>query len=158
MSDLPITLADRPNDLNIRQRIWIKRVLPNTMFGRSLLLIIMPLVLVQLISAWVFYTRHWETVAHRFSADVASEIVMLGQSIQLAQTDERERDLEERRLPALAEILLGAPVALGPSARGFLERAVLGAELLVQLAELADRRCRIDGRQRGRRRAHCPDA
>jgi two-component system osmolarity sensor histidine kinase EnvZ len=89
MSDLPIVLSDRPDDLNIRQRIWIKRILPNTMFGRSLLLIIMPLVLVQLISAWVFYARHWETVAHRFSSDVAAEIVMLGQSIRLAQTDEQ---------------------------------------------------------------------
>jgi two-component system osmolarity sensor histidine kinase EnvZ len=89
MSDLPIALSERPDDLNIRQRIWIKRILPNTMFGRSLLLIIMPLVLVQLISAWVFYTRHWETVAHRFSSDVAAEIVMLGQSIRLAQTDEQ---------------------------------------------------------------------
>ena len=89
MNDLPIALSERPDDLNIRQRIWIKRVLPNTMFGRSLLLIIMPLVLVQLISAWVFYTRHWETVAHRFSSDVAAEIVMLGQSIRIAQTDEQ---------------------------------------------------------------------
>ena len=89
MSDLPIALSERPDDLNIRQRIWIKRILPNTMFGRSLLLIIMPLVLVQLISAWVFYTRHWETVAHRFSSDVAAEIVILGQSIRLAQTDEQ---------------------------------------------------------------------
>ncbi|MFZ2004440.1 MAG: ATP-binding protein [Stellaceae bacterium] len=89
MNDLPIALSERPEDLNIRQRSWIKRVLPNTMFGRSLLLIIMPLVLVQLISAWVFYTRHWETVAHRFSSDVAAEIVMLGQGIRLAQTDEQ---------------------------------------------------------------------
>lgn len=87
MSDQPIALSDRPEDLNVRQRLWIKRMLPNTMFGRSLLLIIMPLVFVQLISAWVFYTRHWETVAHRFSADVAAEIVMLGQSISLAHSD-----------------------------------------------------------------------
>jgi two-component system osmolarity sensor histidine kinase EnvZ len=84
MSDLPSVLSERPQDLTVRQRKWIKRVLPKTMFGRSLLLIIMPLVLVQLISAWVFYARHWETVAHRFSSDVASEIVMLGDSIALA--------------------------------------------------------------------------
>jgi len=89
MSDLPMALSERPEDLNVRQRLWIKRLLPNTMYGRSLLLIIMPLVLVQLISAWVFYTRHWETVAHRFSSDVAAEIVMLGQSINLAQTDQQ---------------------------------------------------------------------
>ncbi len=99
MSDLPFALSDRPEDLNIRQRIWIKRVLPNTMFGRSLLLIIMPLVLVQLISAWVFYTRHWETVAHRFSSDVAAEIVMLGQSIRLAHTDDQINQLMDDAQP-----------------------------------------------------------
>ncbi len=84
-----MALSDRPEDLNIRQRIWIKRVLPNTMFGRSLLLIIMPLVLVQLISAWVFYARHWETVAHRFAGDVAAEIAMLGQSDDLGPAQRR---------------------------------------------------------------------
>jgi two-component system, OmpR family, osmolarity sensor histidine kinase EnvZ len=82
--DLPSTRLDK---LEIRQRHWIKRMLPNTMFGRSLLLIVMPLILVQVISAWVFYARHWETVAHRFAADVAAEIAMLGESLQLAQTD-----------------------------------------------------------------------
>ena len=48
--------------LAVRQRSWVKRVLPQTMFGRSLLLIVMPLVLVQIIAVWVFYARHWETV------------------------------------------------------------------------------------------------
>jgi len=88
MNDLPIDAAPaRLDDLEIRQRKWIKRVLPNTMFGRSLLLIVMPLVLVQVISAWVFYARHWETVAHRFAADVAAEITMLSESMTIAQTD-----------------------------------------------------------------------
>src|SRR3984957_9871862 len=88
MNDLPIDAAPaRLDDLEIRQRKWIKRVLPNTMFGRSLLLIVMPLVLVQLISAWVFYTRHWETVAHRFASDVAAEIAMLSASLNLATTE-----------------------------------------------------------------------
>jgi two-component system osmolarity sensor histidine kinase EnvZ len=87
--DFPATdlSAPRLDNLELRQRHWLKRMLPNTMFGRSLLLIVMPLILVQVISAWVFYARHWETVAHRFAADVAAEIAMLGESLQLAQTD-----------------------------------------------------------------------
>ena len=96
MSDLWLASADRPDDLDIRQRKWIKRVLPNTMFGRSLLLIIMPLVLVQVISAWVFYARHWETVAHRFASDVAAEITMVGESLSLADTDEQMMQIMER--------------------------------------------------------------
>src|ERR1700722_10368627 len=97
MNDLPIDAAPaRLDDLEIRQRKWIKRVLPNTMFGRSLLLIVMPLVLVQVISAWVFYARHWETVAHRFASDVATEIAMVGESLTLADTDQQMTDLMER--------------------------------------------------------------
>lgn len=89
MTDLP--LLDPPSagldNFEIRQRNWIKRMLPNTMFGRSLLLIVMPLILVQAISAWVFYARHWETVAHRFASDVAAEIALLSESVKLAPTD-----------------------------------------------------------------------
>jgi two-component system, OmpR family, osmolarity sensor histidine kinase EnvZ len=96
MSDLPFALPDRPGDLDIRQRKWIKRILPNTMFGRSLLLIVMPLILVQVISAWVFYARHWETVAHRFAGDVAAEIAMLADSLNVAETGAQEAQLMER--------------------------------------------------------------
>ncbi|MBV8778969.1 MAG: two-component sensor histidine kinase [Alphaproteobacteria bacterium] len=88
MTDLPLDPPSvRPASLDIRQRHWIKRLLPNTMFGRSLLLIVMPLILVQAISAWVFYSRHWETVAHRFAADVAAEIGLVAESLKLADSD-----------------------------------------------------------------------
>jgi len=122
MSDLPFPLPDRPEDLDIRQRKWVKRVLPNTMFGRSLLLIVMPLILVQVISAWVFYARHWETVAHRFAADVAAEITMLGESLTLAQTDAQMMQLmrhAEQRTEIAFSLDQGgslpAPVASGGS-------------------------------------------
>jgi two-component system, OmpR family, osmolarity sensor histidine kinase EnvZ len=97
MNDLSLELPSaRPNGLEIRQRLWIKRMLPNTMFGRSLLLIVMPLILVQVISAWVFYARHWETVAHRFAGDVAAEIAMLGESLKLARSDSQRNALIEQ--------------------------------------------------------------
>ena len=51
-----------PEMLDIRQKSPIKRLLPQTMFGRSVLLIVIPLVLVQIIATWVFYGRHWEIV------------------------------------------------------------------------------------------------
>jgi two-component system, OmpR family, osmolarity sensor histidine kinase EnvZ len=88
MNELPLDpLLLQPDHLGIRQRSWIKRILPNTMFGRSLLLIVIPLILVQVISAWVFYARHWETVAHRFAADVAAEIDLVGSGVDLAETN-----------------------------------------------------------------------
>ena len=57
-----------PEMLDIRQKNPIKRLLPQTMFGRSVLLIIIPLVLVQIIATWVFYGRHWEIVSRRLAA------------------------------------------------------------------------------------------
>jgi two-component system osmolarity sensor histidine kinase EnvZ len=76
-----------PDALDIRQRRRIKRLLPQTMFGRSLLLIVMPLVLVQIIATWVFYARHWETVSRRLSTDVAGDIGMLIEAMQFADTE-----------------------------------------------------------------------
>ena len=75
MNDLPVDIpAVLPDSRAIRQRSWIKRMLPTTMFGRSLLLIVMPLIVVQMVSAWAFYARHWETMSRRLSADVADDI------------------------------------------------------------------------------------
>src|SRR6266496_751616 len=76
--------GDAPADLDIRQRSRVKRLLPQTMFGRSLLLIVMPLVLVQIIAVWVFYARHWETVSRRLSSDVAGDIGMVIEAMRFA--------------------------------------------------------------------------
>ena len=43
----------------------MKRLLPRSLLGRSVLIIVMPLILVQLVATWVFYDRHWDTVSRR---------------------------------------------------------------------------------------------
>lgn len=88
---LPAAEAIDIQRLEIRPRSWIKRLLPRTMFGRSLLLIVMPLVLVQIIATWVFYARHWETVSYRFSSDVAGDIGLMIDAMQYTSGAERER-------------------------------------------------------------------
>ena len=80
--------ADEPTAAapDIRQRSRLKRLLPQTMFGRSLLLIVMPLVLVQVIATWVFYARHWEIVSKRLSADTAGDIGMVIDAMKYTDT------------------------------------------------------------------------
>lgn len=101
MNDLPREILPdgldetRPDDINIRPRSWIKRMLPKTMFGRSLLLIVMPLILVQIISAWVFYARHWETMSRRLSSDVAGDIALVIEGMKSAQTEAETTQLLE---------------------------------------------------------------
>jgi two-component system, OmpR family, osmolarity sensor histidine kinase EnvZ len=65
------TATAPPRDSHSR---WFKRALPRSLYGRSLIIIILPLVLAQLIATWVFYDRVWETVLRRFSQSVAAEI------------------------------------------------------------------------------------
>ena len=79
-----------------RRSGWLKRLAPRTMFGRSLLLIVMPLVLVQIISTWVFYARHWETVSRRLASDVAGDIGMLIEATKYADNDSEMTRLLER--------------------------------------------------------------
>src|SRR5947207_1770771 len=74
----------------------IKRMLPRTMFGRSLLLIVMPLVLVQIIATWVFYARHWETVSRRLANDVAGDIGLLIDATKYADNDAETARLLEK--------------------------------------------------------------
>ena len=58
-------------------RRWFKRVLPRSLFGRSLIIIVLPLVLAQLIATWIFYDRHWDTVQRRFATSVAGDVALM---------------------------------------------------------------------------------
>ena len=84
-SDIEVEPASvEPKDrLEIRREAWIKRVLPRSMFGRSLLIVVMPLILLQLIAAWVFYDRHWAAVSWRLSAGVAGDIGLVVEAMRL---------------------------------------------------------------------------
>ncbi len=52
----------------------LKRLLPQTLLGRSLLIIVSPLILLQVLTAWVFFERHWDTVAIRLARGLAGDV------------------------------------------------------------------------------------
>ncbi len=53
---------------------FIKRALPRSLLGRSLLIILLPLVLVQVVALQIFYGSHLELISRRFAGAVAGEI------------------------------------------------------------------------------------
>ncbi|MBL8838061.1 MAG: HAMP domain-containing protein [Alphaproteobacteria bacterium] len=55
----------------------IKALLPRSLFGRALLILVTPLVLVQIVAAAVFFDRVWETVTRRISNALAGEVAIL---------------------------------------------------------------------------------
>src|SRR6201986_3903265 len=52
----------------------LKRLMPRSLLGRTLLIMLVPLVLVQVIALQLFYGDHLDTVSRRLSGAIASEI------------------------------------------------------------------------------------
>ena len=53
---------------------WFKQRLPTTLFGRSLLIIVIPVVAMQVAVTYVFFDAHWQTVTSRLSQGLAGDI------------------------------------------------------------------------------------
>lgn len=55
----------------------LKRYVPATLFARSLLIMMTPVVLAQAIATFVFYDRHWDTMTNRLANSVSGEIALV---------------------------------------------------------------------------------
>ena len=51
--------------------------LPRTLFGRMLLIILTPLIIVQIVTVLIFYERHWDTVTRYMSDTLAADIAVV---------------------------------------------------------------------------------
>jgi len=109
----------------------IKRFLPRTLLGRSILIIVAPLIVLQLVSAWVFYDRHWETIGRRLASAVAGEIDLVIETLRLFPGPDNERwilgattDLGLRIVHRRGDILPNETSARG---RSTLERLLANA-------------------------------
>lgn len=71
-----------------RQTGLIKRFLPRTLFGRSILIIVTPVILAQAVATWIFYNRHWDTMTNRLAFAVAGDIAMVVQMLDHDPTTE----------------------------------------------------------------------
>jgi two-component system, OmpR family, osmolarity sensor histidine kinase EnvZ len=100
---------------DIRPRGWIKRLLPRTMFGRSLLIVVMPLVLLQAIAAWIFYDRHWAAVSWRLASGVAGDIGLTIEALRFAESPAATaRLLHNAQIAADLQLSLRHGAALPP--------------------------------------------
>lgn len=56
--------------------MW-KRLLPASLMGRALLIAAAPLLLMQVLSAWVFYESHWDQISKQLARGLAGEIALV---------------------------------------------------------------------------------
>lgn len=66
---------------------WPKRILPRGLLGRSLLILVTPLVLVQLVAAYVFFGTHWDLVTRRLAAGLAGDIGAVVEMMRVNPSD-----------------------------------------------------------------------
>ena len=52
----------------------VKRFLPRSLLGRSLMIIVTPLVLLQVVAGFIFYESHWDKVTLRLARNLAGDI------------------------------------------------------------------------------------
>ena len=55
----------------------LRRLLPKSLFARSLLIVVTPVMLLQLVLSVVFFERHWDTVTRRLALGLAGDIAIV---------------------------------------------------------------------------------
>jgi len=73
-----------------RGAAWsVKRFFPSNLFGRALLILVLPMLLSQAVIVHIFYDRHWSSVERNMANSVVGDISWLTQSYHELR-DERE--------------------------------------------------------------------
>ncbi len=55
----------------------LKQYLPASLFGRALLILVVPIVLMETISAYVFFDHHWDRVTQELANNIAGDVATL---------------------------------------------------------------------------------
>jgi two-component system osmolarity sensor histidine kinase EnvZ len=95
------TVMDRPvSEPRFAPGRFIKRFLPRGLFGRSLIIIVAPMVLLQGIVTYVFFERDLDTTTRRMARDVAADVSFLATLEDSTPTLERDglRALSQQQL------------------------------------------------------------
>ena len=104
-------------------RHWLHDRMPQTLFGRTLLIIVVPVLLLQITVTIVFFDRHWTKMTDRLAASVAGEIAAATNQLAAgadADTMARIRTLMVSNLDIVMDVMPDSDALLeAPSTRGY---------------------------------------
>jgi len=69
------------------------KILPRTLFGRSLLILITPVLMIQVIATFIFFDRHWEKMTDRLAFSVGGEIAVIADYIENGADQQQIKDI-----------------------------------------------------------------
>ncbi|RZI46851.1 ATP-binding protein [Candidatus Finniella inopinata] len=92
-------------------RPWrpFKRFLPKSLFGRTLIILVTPLICMQVVLGYIFFDRHTETILRLLSDTIAGDIALVVHWV--------ERDDDFKRIHALAQQNLSLHLVLEPNGK-----------------------------------------
>ena len=69
----------------------IKHFLPRTLLGRSILIVVVPLIMLQVVTTFIFFNRHWETISLLLSRSFSGNISMVIDTLnRFPEVEDRE--------------------------------------------------------------------
>jgi len=78
-------------------KTWYKslkdRLLPRTLFARSLMILATPILVLQMTVAYIFFDRHWDAMSDKLVYALAGEVEMISDRIKDARTPDQVADI-----------------------------------------------------------------
>ncbi len=77
-------------------RFLNRTIVPRSLFLRSMLIIVLPLVILQLVLTVIFYNRHWDTVTRWLAMGVAGDVALTIEMFEEAESPEERAAILDR--------------------------------------------------------------
>jgi len=90
----------------------LKRWMPRSLFGRTLLIIVTPTILALSVATFVFFNRHWYTITHRLTYALAGDVAMIVEMMRESPSDDAYADIAR-----LADTKMDLNVTFAPGER-----------------------------------------
>ncbi|MEM1138588.1 MAG: ATP-binding protein [Pseudomonadota bacterium] len=88
----------------------LRKALPRQLFARSLIIVVAPMILAQIVTSYVFMERHYQLVTRRLSSAVAQEMALLVRTVEALKEPEKAAYIRR------AEFYLGFDITIVPGA------------------------------------------
>ena len=124
-------------------RLSLKRLLPRGLLARSLLIIVVPLVLLQVVSGIIFYDRHWSNVSRHRANALAGDIAMVLELVDKGGINSNQRAVFNLARRTLDLIIKFEPDAILPNVE-FVPSGNLETTLARSISEIVQRPVIID--------------
>lgn len=120
----------------------LKKFLPRSLLGRSLLIVVTPLIVLQAVSAYIFYESHWDQVSKSLALGLAGDVAMV---VDLLRHDPSEAGREQ--VLEAAERTMDIAVSLEPGEilpNMYAIHTALEGEVRRALRDRLDKPARVD--------------